>query len=120
MLGLAMCFPTRNRPPANATSFTPPPFISFRSTSWRIEVTKRTSRCSTKNRAVTAVSDRRKLRRPESAATQKIVASRIRICGRHFLGQLRGHRRVKSAKQQEELVYHGKEMFRYGIGCVRI
>ena len=33
MLGLAMSFPTRHRPPANATSFTPPPFISFRSTS---------------------------------------------------------------------------------------
>jgi hypothetical protein len=34
--------------------------------------------------------------------------------------QLRSHRRVKSAKQQEELFDYGKKMFRDGIGCVRI
>jgi hypothetical protein len=34
--------------------------------------------------------------------------------------QLRTCRRVKSAKQQEELFDYGEKMFRDGIGCVRI
>ena len=34
--------------------------------------------------------------------------------------QLRARRRVKSAKQQEELFDYGKKMFRDGLGCVRI
>jgi hypothetical protein len=35
-------------------------------------------------------------------------------------GQLRSHRWVKSAKQQEELFDHGKEMFSDGIGGIGI
>jgi hypothetical protein len=38
----------------------------------------------------------------------------------YFLRQLRSQRRVQSAKQQEELFDYGKEMFRDGIGSVRI
>jgi hypothetical protein len=38
----------------------------------------------------------------------------------YFLRQLRARRRVKSAKQQEELFDYGKKMFCDGIGCVRI
>lgn len=39
---------------------------------------------------------------------------------RYFLRQLRRNRRVKSAKQQEELFGYGKEMVRYGISNTRI